>query len=67
MATTDDPSDLARFVTAQVGVYDRALAEIRTGDKQTHWRWFIFPQLDGLGFSATAKHYAIKGADEARD
>jgi uncharacterized protein (DUF1810 family) len=47
-------------------VYDRAFAEIRGGDKRSHWMWFIFPQIDGLGFSATAKHYAIKGAGEAR-
>jgi uncharacterized protein (DUF1810 family) len=62
----DDPFDLARFTTAQQGVYKRALAEIRNGDKRSHWMWFIFPQIDGLGFSSTAKHYAIKSAEEAR-
>ncbi len=62
----EDPFDLARFTTAQEGVYNRALTEIRGGDKRSHWMWFIFPQIDGLGFSATAKHYAIKSRDEAR-
>jgi uncharacterized protein (DUF1810 family) len=62
----DDPFDLARFTTTQQDVYDRALAEIQAGDKRSHWMWFIFPQIDGLGFSSTAKHYAIKSAEEAR-
>jgi len=62
----DDPFDLARFTSAQEAVYDRALAEIRSGDKRSHWMWFIFPQIDGLGFSSTAKHYAIKSPQEAR-
>ena len=61
-----DPFDLARFTSAQDAVYDRALAEIRNGDKRSHWMWFIFPQIDGLGFSSTAKRYAIKSAKEAR-
>ena len=61
----DDPLDLARFTSAQEGVYSRALAEIRAGDKRSHWMWFIFPQVDGLGFSSTAKHYAIKSAEES--
>jgi uncharacterized protein (DUF1810 family) len=61
-----DPFDLARFTTAQEGVYTRALAEIRNGHKRSHWMWFIFPQIDGLGSSSTAKHYAIKSPDEAR-
>jgi uncharacterized protein (DUF1810 family) len=61
-----DPFDLERFIRAQEAVYDRALAEIRSGDKRSHWMWFIFPQIDGLGFSSTAKHYAIKSAEEAR-
>jgi uncharacterized protein (DUF1810 family) len=64
--SSDDPFDLDRFTTAQEGVYERALAEIRSGDKRSHWMWFIFPQIDGLGFSSTAKHYAIKSFDEAR-
>jgi uncharacterized protein (DUF1810 family) len=52
----NDPFDLARFTSAQETVYDRALAEVRSGRKRSHWMWFIFPQTDGLGFSSTAKH-----------
>jgi uncharacterized protein (DUF1810 family) len=62
----DDPFDLARFPSAQEGVYSRALAEIRAGDRRSHWMWFLFPQVDGLGSSSTAKHYAIKSAEQAR-
>ena len=58
--------DLNRFVTAQNGVYEAALAELRLGRKRTHWMWFIFPQIDGLAMSATSKHYAIRSLDEAR-
>jgi uncharacterized protein (DUF1810 family) len=58
-----DPFDLARFTSAQEAVYGRALAEIRSGAKRSHWMWFIFPQMDGLGFSSTAQHYALKSAD----
>lgn len=65
-AGTDDPFDLARFVRAQQGVHDVALAELRRGRKSSHWMWFVFPQLAGLGRSATAVRYAITGADEAR-
>jgi uncharacterized protein (DUF1810 family) len=61
-----DPFDLARFTSAQAAVYDRALAEIRSGCKRSHWMWFIFPQIDGLGCSSTAQHHAIKSAEEAR-
>ena len=64
--TPADPFDLDRFVSAQDGVYETALAEVRAGRKRTHWMWYVFPQLDGLGFSPTAKRYAIKGVDEAR-
>jgi uncharacterized protein (DUF1810 family) len=66
MAMSPDPFDLDRFLSAQAGVYDRALAEITRGRKDSHWMWFVFPQIDGLGFSATAKTYAIKSLDEAR-
>lgn len=61
--------DLTRFVTAQDdgGTYGTALAELRTGRKQTHWMWFVLPQLAGLGRSSTAQHYAIADLDEARD
>ena len=60
-----DPSDLSRFIHAQEGDYERALAELRSGQKRTHWMWYIFPQLDGLGFSATARRYAITSIEEA--
>jgi uncharacterized protein (DUF1810 family) len=61
-----DPYHLQRFVDAQDGVYATALAEIQSGAKQTHWMWFIFPQLAGLGLSPTAQYYAIGSLDEAR-
>jgi len=57
--------DLERFVEAQQGDYDRALAEIRSGRKQTHWMWYIFPQIAGLGSSLTATRYAIQNRAEA--
>jgi uncharacterized protein (DUF1810 family) len=62
----DDPYDLQRFVSAQAGVYDRALAELKRGRKQSHWMWFIFPQVTGLGLSPTAQLYAISSRAEAR-
>jgi uncharacterized protein (DUF1810 family) len=62
-----DPFNLARFTDAQAGVYDRALAELRSGRKRTHWMWFIFPQVAGLGHSGMSKHYAIKNSEEARE
>ena len=58
--------DLSRFVTAQSSIYDVALDEIRARRKRTHWMWFIFPQLRGLGSSDMAVHYGISGLDEAR-
>ena len=63
---TDDPYDLARFVAAQDPVYDRVRAELRRGRKASHWMWFVFPQVAGLGSSPTARHFAISGPDEAR-
>lgn len=63
--TKPDPFNLERFVSAQQGVYERALAELRRGEKESHWMWFIFPQIRGLGSSSTARHYAIQGRDEA--
>jgi uncharacterized protein (DUF1810 family) len=66
MNAAADPYDLNRFVTAQEGIYERALAEIKAGRKRSHWMWFIFPQFAGLGFSSTSAHYAIKSQDEAR-
>jgi uncharacterized protein (DUF1810 family) len=58
--------DLERFVTAQRDVYERALAELKAGDKRSHWMWFVFPQIAGLGLSATAQRYAIADLAEAR-
>jgi uncharacterized protein (DUF1810 family) len=60
-----DKYNLSRFVTAQDAVYEGVLAEIRQGMKRSHWMWFVFPQIDGLGQSSTARFYAIKDADEA--
>ena len=57
---------LSRFVEAQSGVYERALQELRDGEKRTHWMWFVFPQLRGLGRSAMAHRYGIADNDEAR-
>ena len=57
---------LERFVEAQAGTYTAALAEIRRGAKRTHWMWFVFPQLAGLGRSETARFYAIRSADESQ-
>lgn len=61
-----DPFDLQRFVDAQSGVYQTALAELRAGAKRSHWMWFVFPQLAGLGSSPMAQRYAIGSLDEAR-
>ena len=58
--------DLDRFVTAQAGVYDGALAELRRGRKTGHWIWFIFPQVAGLGSSEMSRYYAIGSFEEAR-
>jgi uncharacterized protein (DUF1810 family) len=60
-----DPFDLRRFVEAQQHCYEQALGEIRAGDKVSHWMWFVFPQLEGLGSSPTARRYAIKSLAEA--
>ncbi len=63
---TEDRFDLERFVTAQAPVFDTALAELQSGRKRTHWMWFVFPQLRGLGFSPTAQFYGIGSIEEAR-
>ena len=63
--TPTDPYDLDRFVQVQEGTYEQALSEIRSGRKRSHWMWFVFPQFDGLGFSATSRRYAIKNVAEA--
>jgi uncharacterized protein (DUF1810 family) len=64
-SASDDPYDLARFVDAQASDYVRAVSEIRKGQKDTHWMWYVFPQFDGLGFSPRSRHYAIKSVAEA--
>jgi uncharacterized protein (DUF1810 family) len=61
-----DPYNLKRFIDAQQGVFETAIAELRAGSKQSHWMWFIFPQLAGLGQGPTAKYYGIASLDEAR-
>jgi uncharacterized protein (DUF1810 family) len=59
-------SDLVRFLDAQDQIYVQVIEELTSGRKQTHWMWFIFPQLVGLGRSAMAQHYAIRDLDQAR-
>ncbi len=66
MTNASDTIDLSRFTNAQERIYDSALAELRAGQKRSHWMWYIFPQIDGLGHSSTSKHYAIKSLEEAR-
>lgn len=68
MAAEHDPHHLQRFVRAQDadGTYADALAELRAGRKRSHWMWFVFPQIAGLGSSPMARQYAISGAEEAR-
>jgi uncharacterized protein (DUF1810 family) len=62
-----DPFHLERFVEAQAnGVFEQALAELRAGQKRSHWMWFIFPQHRDLGRSATAKYFGLSGIEEAR-
>ena len=61
-----DPYNLQRFVDAQASVYERARAELERGRKTSHWMWFIFPQIRGLGRSRTAEKYAISSLEEAR-
>lgn len=61
-----DPFNLSRFVEAQAATFDTALQEVRQGRKRSHWMWFVFPQMAGLGRSATAQHYGIGSLDEAR-
>ncbi len=61
-----DPYNLQRFVDAQKKDYAIALSEIQNGRKRSHWMWYIFPQIQGLGFSSTSKYYSIKNGDEAK-
>jgi uncharacterized protein (DUF1810 family) len=60
-----DPFDLQRFLDGQAPVYPQVLAELRRGQKQSHWMWFIFPQIAGLGHSAMAQRFAINSREEA--
>ena len=62
----NDPYNLQRFVDAQQSIYDQVLSELRAGDKRSHWMWFIFPQIEGLGHSGTARKFAISSLDEAK-
>ena len=64
--TQDDPFHLQRFIDAQASVYDGARAELAAGEKRSHWMWFIFPQIAGLGFSSMAQRYAITDLAEAK-
>ena len=64
--TEADPFNLERFVTAQEPVFETVLAELRAGRKRSHWMWFVFPQLAGLGRSSMARFYGISGIEEAR-
>ena len=64
-ATGSDPHNLARFITAQEATIDRVRAELRAGRKTSHWMWFVFPQIVGLGRSETARFYAIHTYEEA--
>jgi uncharacterized protein (DUF1810 family) len=62
----EDRFDLERFVKAQAGVYEQVVSELRAGRKRSHWMWFVFPQLAGLGYSAMAQRYAVSSLGEAR-
>jgi len=64
--TRADPFDLERFVTAQAAMFPAVLAELKVGRKRTHWMWFVFPQLRGLGHSSMATFYGIASLHEAR-
>jgi len=64
--TLEDRFNLQRFVEAQSGVMERVCAELRAGQKRSHWMWFVFPQIRGLGSSEMAMQYAISGREEAR-
>ena len=63
--TTDDEIDLERFISAQYGIYEQALAELEAGRKRSHWMWFVFPQFLGLGASHMSRTYAIRSVAEA--
>jgi uncharacterized protein (DUF1810 family) len=63
----NDPYSLSRFINAQETIFEVVLAELRSGQKRSHWMWYIFPQIEGLGHSPTSRYYAIKSLDEARE
>src|SRR5438552_1517547 len=63
---TPDSYNLKRFVEAQETVFETVVSELRAGRKRSHWMWFIFPQIAGLGYSQTARHFAISGIEEAK-
>ena len=65
MSDASDPYDLRRFVDAQAPVFEQVRAELREGRKRSHWMWFVFPQIAGLGRSETARRYAIASREEA--
>jgi uncharacterized protein (DUF1810 family) len=65
MTSSEDPHDLQRFVEAQNSVIDEVKKELRSGRKRSHWMWFVFPQMEGLGRSETARRYAISSRGEA--
>ncbi|HEX6603631.1 MAG TPA: DUF1810 domain-containing protein [Sphingomicrobium sp.] len=62
----EDAFDLDRFLEAQAGIFEQAFEELRAGAKQSHWMWFVFPQMAGLGRSPTARYFAIASSAEAR-
>ena len=66
MSASPDPFSLHRFVDAQDGIFDTALSELRNGAKRSHWMWFVFPQIAGLGQSPMSQRYAIRSLDEAK-
>jgi uncharacterized protein (DUF1810 family) len=66
MNVVKDEYNLQRFLDAQAGIYDQVLQELESGRKGSHWMWFIFPQIKGLGFSSTSKFFAISSISEAR-
>lgn len=65
-ATVDAPHELQRFLDAQTPIYPHVLSELAQGQKATHWMWFVFPQIEGLGASPTSRRYAIRTLEEAR-
>jgi uncharacterized protein (DUF1810 family) len=67
MLSDNDPADLNRFILAQESQFEEALAELASGQKRSHWMWFIFPQIAGLGQSERSRYYSIKNAAEARE